>query len=58
MNVKNNQLFWSFSTHKRGSLTFLDRQRNLTVEGSQLGALLWVVFFRLSIKLFKRKKKK
>jgi hypothetical protein len=32
-------------THKRGSLTFLDRatqEKNLAVEGSQLGALLWV----------------
>jgi hypothetical protein len=30
------------SPHKRGSLTFLDRATK-TVEGSQLGALLWVL---------------
>jgi hypothetical protein len=31
------------ATHKRGSLTFLDRATQETVEGSQLGALLWVM---------------
>jgi hypothetical protein len=30
-----------YITHKRGSLTFLDRATQ-AVEGSQLGALLWV----------------